>query len=231
VSSLLVAVGLWVRLSLTETPVFKRALASEERVKVPTARVFTHHFGALVAGTLIALATFVLFYLMTVFALAWGTGALGYDRARFLELQLFAVLFFAATIPISAVWADRVGRRKCLLWISAAIAAFGFALAPLFESGMTGTLVMLCVGLALMGLTYGPIGTVLSELFPTTVRYTGASLTFNLAGIFGASLAPYIATWLAKTWSLSAVGLYLAAAAGLTIVGLLVTTETRDKAY
>ena len=84
------------------------------------------------------------------------------------------------------------------------------------------------VGLSLMGLTYGPLGTVLSELFPTAVRYTGSSLTFNLAGIFGASLAPYIATWLARTYGLQFVGYYLTAAALLTIVGILLTRETKD---
>ena len=78
-----------------------------------------------------------------------------------------------------------------------------------------------------MGLTYGPLGTVLSELFPTSVRYTGSSLTFNLAGIFGASLAPHIATWLATHYGLSWVGYYLSAAALLTLVGLLATRETK----
>ena len=84
------------------------------------------------------------------------------------------------------------------------------------------------VGLSLMGLTYGPLGTVLSELFPTAVRYTGSSLTFNLAGIFGASLAPYIATWLASNYGLQYVGYYLTVAAALTLVGLVSIHETRD---
>jgi MFS family permease len=79
----------------------------------------------------------------------------------------------------------------------------------------------LSLGLALMGLTYGPLGTALAELFPTSVRYTGASLTFNLAGIFGASLAPYIATWLAKKYGLAAVGFYLSGAGVLTLLALL----------
>jgi MFS family permease len=86
----------------------------------------------------------------------------------------------------------------------------------------------LVVGLSLMGLTYGPLGTVLSELFPTSVRYTGSSLTFNFAGIFGASLAPYVATYLARTYGLVYVGYYLSAAAVLTLIGLLATRETKD---
>ena len=93
---------------------------------------------------------------------------------------------------------------------------------------MTGAILTMCLGLGLMGLTYGPLGTVLSELFPTAVRYTGSSLTFNFAGIFGASLAPYVATWLATTYGLQYVGYYLCAAAALTLAGLLATRETKD---
>jgi MFS family permease len=88
---------------------------------------------------------------------------------------------------------------------------------------------MMTIGLSLMGLTYGPLGTVLSELFPTSVRYTGSSLTFTFAGIFGASLAPYIATWLAKNYGLQFVGYYLTGAAALTFVGLLAARETKDE--
>ena len=227
-SSVLVLVGLWVRLRITETPVFQKALDHHEQVEVPMFAVFRHHSRALLLGTFAALSTFVLFYLMTVFALSWGTSALGYARREFLILQLIAILFFGLTIPISAVYADRYGRRKTLMWISAAIALFGFVLAPLFNGGTIGVMAGLALGLALMGFTYGPLGTVLSELFPTAVRYTGSSLTFNLAGIFGASLAPYIATWLAKNHGLQFVGYYLSAAALLTWIALTQIRETKD---
>jgi MFS family permease len=218
-----------VRLTITETPVFSEALTRTARVKLPMAVVFRRHPRTLFVGMLVALATFVLFYLMTVFTLAWGTSALGYSREAFLLIQLVGILFFAATIPLSAVLADRLGRRRTLLWVTAAIGAFGFVLAPLFQSGTFGVLVMIAVGLSLMGFTYGPLGTALSELFPTTVRYTGSSLTFNLAGVFGASLAPYIATWLANTYGLPYVGYYLTLAAALTFAGLLATRETKDQ--
>jgi len=100
----------------------------------------------------------------------------------------------------------------------------------MLEAGITGATLAMVVGLALMGFTYGPLGTVLSELFPTRVRYTGSSMTFNLTGIFGASLAPYIATWLAQHYGLQYVGYYLSVAAALTLVGLLSIPETRDSA-
>jgi metabolite-proton symporter len=228
-SAALVVVGLYVRLTITETPVFRGALSRQERVKVPMVTVFRDYPRTLVVGTLIALATFVLFYLMTVFALSWGTTALGYSRQKFLVMQLFAVVFFALTIPVSAILAER-GRRRTLLWVTAGIGAFGLIMSPMFAAGTIGAVSMMTVGLSLMGLTYGPLGTVLSELFPTAVRYTGSSLTFTFAGIFGASLAPYAATWLAKNYGLQFVGYYLTAAAVLTFIGLLAARETKDAA-
>ncbi len=226
-SAALVLVGLYVRLTITETPVFRDALTRRERVKVPMLVVFRKYPRTLILGTLVSLATFVLFYLMTVFALSWGTTALGYSREKFLVMQLFGIVFFAVTIPFGAVLAER-GRRRTLLWVTLAIGAFGLIMAPMFLAGTAGALIMMVLGLSLMGMTYGPLGTVLSELFPTSVRYTGSSLTFNFAGIFGASLAPYIATWLAKTYGLQFVGYYLCAAAVLTLIGLLATRETKD---
>jgi metabolite-proton symporter len=227
-SAALVLIGLYVRLTISETPVFRAAIAREQRVRLPMGVVFRDHTGTLIKGILVSLATFVLFYLMTVFALSWGTTALKYSRATFLLIQLVGIVFFAATIPLSAVLAER-GRRRTLIWVTAAIAAFGLVLAPMLSAGLAGATLAMIVGLALMGLTYGPLGTTLSEMFPTAVRYTGSSLTFNLAGIFGASLAPYIATYLATKYGLQYVGYYLTGAAVLTLVGLLASTETRDR--
>ena len=227
-SAALVLVGLYVRLTITETPVFREALNRSERVKVPMVVVFRDYPRTLVIGIMVSLATFVLFYLMTVFALAWGTGALGYSRERFLVMQLFGVLFFGATIPVAAVLAER-GRRRTLIWVTVAIGVFGLVMAPMFSAGPIGALLTLVVGLSLMGLTYGPLGTVLSELFPTSVRYTGSSLTFNFAGIFGASLAPYIATWLATNYGLQYVGYYLSSSAIVTFAGLVAMRETKDE--
>lgn len=221
-SALLVLVGLYVRLRLTETPAFQHAIANDERVRLPMATVLAQHPLALVLGTFAATATFVLFYLMTVFALSWGTSALGYARETFLVLQMGGVLFFAATIPLSALLADRRGRRAVLIGATLAIGLYGLAFAPLFGAGSAaGTFAFLALGLALMGLTYGPLGTALAELFPTAVRYTGASLTFNLAGIVGASLAPYVATWLAGRYGIAAVGYYLSVAAAVSLLALL----------
>jgi len=231
-SALLVLVGLYVRLRISETPAFTQAMAQEKRVHFPAGSVFRDHWRALILGTVIGLSAFVTFYLMTVFALTYGTAktGLGYSRETFLFAQLFGILFFAITIPISALLADKYGRRSTLIVVTLAIFLFGFALAPLFGSGsLTGVVLFLALGLGLMGMTYGPLGTLLSELFPTAVRYTGSSLAFNLSGIFGAALAPYIATWLASHYGLAFVGYYLSAVALLTLIGLLLMRETKDK--
>ena len=228
-SSALVLVGLYVRLRITETPVFREALQHKAPTKMPMIAVLTEQPGALVRGILMSLATFVLFYLMTVFTLTWGTTALGYTRQQFLMIQLFGILFFAITIPISAVLADRYGRRLTLIAATVGIGLFGFALAPWLQAGTSGAMLTLAVGLTLMGFTYGPLGTALAELFATRVRYTGSSLTFNLAGIFGASLAPYAATWLAKNYGLAYVGYYLTVSALLTLIGLVWSAETKDE--
>jgi metabolite-proton symporter len=228
-SAVLVIIGLYVRLKISETPVFQAALERATRIRVPIFTVFREQPRALVVGTLSSLATFVLFYLMAVFALSWGTTALHFARSKFLTLQLVCMLFFAAAILISAPLAER-GRRRTLIGVTVAIAVFGLVFAPLFSAGTAGAFAALALGLTLMGLTYGPLGTVLSELFPTRIRYTGSSLAFNLAGIFGASLAPYVATWLANNFGLQYVGYYLTTAAVLTLGGVLALRESKDRA-
>lgn len=228
-SAVLVLLGLYVRLTITETPVFQKSLEQHRPAGVPIFSVFRHHTREVIAGILVCICTFVLFYLMTVFALSWGTTALHYPRGTFLVIQLFGMLFFAVTIPLSARLAER-GRRPVMIGVTIAIALFGLVLAPLFSAGTIGAVAMMILGLSLMGITYGPLGTVVSELFPTSVRYTGSSIAFSVAGILGASLAPYAATWLAQRWGLQYVGYYLSASALLTLLGLLLIRETKDAA-
>jgi len=221
-SAVLVFVGLYVRLRLTETPAFQRAIDNHERVRVPMLTLWARQPGTVLLGTFAATATFVLFYLLTVFSLSWATSAFGYTRRAFLILQMLAVLFLALTIPISAAIADRYGRYRTLIAANLGIILFGLVFGQLFESASAHiVLCFLALGFALMGATYGPLGTALTELYPTAVRYTGASLSFNLAGIVGASLAPYIATWLAPRYGLAAVGYYLSAAGLVTVAALL----------
>ncbi|GAB3452512.1 metabolite/H+ symporter [Massilia terrae] len=227
-SALLVLVGLYVRLTLTETPAFQAVLDKKELERVPALAVLRDHRRALVLGTFLAVATFVLFYLMTVFTMVWGTGPLHFSRKQLLLLQLVSVVFFGLTIPLSAVIADRRGARAAMILVSVLIIVFGLFMKPLFGSGhMALMTVFMVLGLSLTGLTYGPLGTLLSELFPAEVRYTGSSLSFNLAGIIGASLAPYVALWLAKNYGVQYVGYYLSSSALLSLVALLLTARPR----
>jgi metabolite-proton symporter len=221
-SAVLVWVGLYVRLKITETPDFLKVIEKNERVKVPVADVFVRHTRAVVLGTAAAITTFLLFYLMTVFTLSWGVSALHYPKTGFLVGQMISMLFFGLGIPLSAVLADRYGRRPILMLATAGIFVFGLFFSTLFVGGnLTMINIFLSIGMFLMGLTYGPLGTALAEIFPPAVRYTGSSLAFTLAGILGASLTPYLATTLAKNYGLPAVGYYLSIAAAITFAALV----------
>lgn len=222
-SALLVWVGLYIRLKITETPDFQKIVDNQERVKVPVVAVFTRHTKAVFLGTVATITTFLLFYIMTVFTLNWGTTVLHYPKESFLIAQMISMLFFALAIPLSAVLADRKGTNYVLLLSSIGILVFGLFLAPFFSTGdLIITVLFQSTGLFLMGLNYGAVGTALAEIFPAEVRYTGASLCFTLAGILGASLTPYLATTLATDYGLPYVGYYVSFGAVISIVALLV---------
>lgn len=229
-SSLLVVVGFYIRLKITETPAFENSKIEQEELKIPFFTLLKFYKNQLIFGTFAAITTFLVFYLMTVFTLSWATSDLGYSKRDFLLMQLFSVLFFALFIPVSALIADRVGRRKMLIYATIAIAVFGFAFSFFMNSGNPVLVTLfLCVGMALMGFTYGPLGTFLSELFPTNVRYSGTSLAFNMAGIIGAAFAPMIAIWLATHYSLTYVGFYLTAASCISLFSLLMVSKEEHK--
>ena len=237
-SAVMVAIGLYVRLRIMETPVFSRAVARGEKVKSPLAEVFRTSWRQLIIGTFVMLATYTIFYIVTTWALSFGTGkrppegtGLGFGYVDFLQLQLIAVLFFAGTLPLSGWLSDRFGRRRVLLTVTAGIMAYGGLFAPMLGSGDTsdGTmLVFLIIGMTLMGFTFGPMSAVLPELFPTNVRYTGSGISYNVASILGAAVAPFIATWLATQYGVGWVGLYLFIAASLSFIAILIMRETKN---
>lgn len=220
-SALLVWLGLYVRLKLVETPDFLKVIEKNERVSLPIKDVLAKHGKALLLGTFASVTVFLLFYLMTVFTLSWGTSKLNYPHAGFLVAQMISMAFFGVGIVISAVFADRYGRNNILIVASALSLLFGLFFSTLFVPGHIAILIaFLSLGMFLMGLSYGPLGTALAEIFPVKVRYTGASLSFTLAGILGASLTPYLATRLANDYGLNYVGYYLSIAAALTLLAL-----------
>jgi len=221
-SALLVWLGLYIRLKIAETPEFMKILNNDQRSKVPVADVFIKHTKAITLGTLATVTTFLIFYLMTVFTLSWGTANLHYSKSSFLIIQMLSMLFFGLGIPLSAVLADKYGRNNMLIVATICIMLFGLVFAPLFTADNLGkTAIFMSLGLFLMGLTHGTIGTALAGIFPASVRYTGSSLAFTLAGILGASLTPYLATTLANNYGLAYVGYFLTAVATLSLLALL----------
>ncbi|MFB6844289.1 MFS transporter [Streptomyces sp. NPDC056373] len=235
-SAVMVAIGLWVRSRLVESAVFARTRESGGVQRLPLATVVRGHGKQLVLGTFIMLATYVLFYLMTTFSLSYGRAAtdaavpgLGYDYTTFVLMMIFGVLFFAAFTLASGPLADRYGRRTVLIWITAAIMVFGLVWVPLIDLGTLGVVLWLVLGFTLMGMTFGPMGALLPELFPTSVRYTGSGISYNVSSILGAAVAPFIAValWEAGDGSPWLVGVYLSAMAVLTLIALLLGKETK----
>lgn len=217
-SAVLVAVGLWVRLKLTETPAFRAALAEAAPPRVPITELLKNFPRETLAGTFAVVACFALFYLATAFALGYGTTTLGYDRRTFLGVLLGAIPFLAVGIVAAGIWSDRATPRLVLMVGCLATIATGLVLAPMLGSGSLGLIwAFLSVALLVMGFVYGPLGAWLPALFPARVRYTGASMAFNVGGILGGGLAPLIAQALADRGGLSFVGVYLAVAALISL--------------
>ncbi|RYY41877.1 MAG: MFS transporter, partial [Sphingomonadales bacterium] len=221
-SAVLVLLGLWVRLTLTETPAFVEAQEKAPPPRVPVGELLRDHLHPTIAGTLATVACFALFYVSTVFIIGYGTKTLGYDRETFLGLELGAILFMAAGIWIASSYADRYNAARVL--------AIGCVVTLLAGASMTWLLipaapVMLFAWLAFalftMGLVYGPLGGWLPSLFPARVRYTGVSVTFNLGGIIGGGLTPLIAQALVERGGLGLVGMYMGGAGVLSLIALM----------
>lgn len=221
-SAVLVAIGLFVRQTLPETPAFARLVSGGERVRVPLEQVLRHHGKPLILGSLAMVVCYAIFYISTVFALGYGTSVGHIPRAVFLELLCIAVLAMAAVTPVSALLADRFGCRPVLLVGAALAAVSGLTMQPLLSTGNAGdALVFLVLELGLMGLLFAPMGAFLPALFPANVRYTGASMAYNLGGILGGSFAPLVAQILLTYGGLAWVGLYISGAGVLSFVALI----------
>ncbi len=218
-SAILVGLGLWVRLKLSETPAFAAAVARRETVAVPILDVLRDHLRETIAGTFAVVVCFALFYLSTAFALGYTTGTLGYDRRAMLAVLLVAILFLAAGIVLAGVWSDRSAPRRVLVAGAAATLVVALLLAPMLGSGsLPAIAIWLSLALFTMGFVYGPLGAWLPGLYPAPVRYTGASLSFNVGGILGGGIAPILAQALADRGGLRFVGLYLGGAALVSLI-------------
>nr|WP_246049208.1 MFS transporter [Corynebacterium tapiri] len=236
-SALMVAIGLYVRFQLEETPVFQQALNQGEKVKSPVSQVFKSALRPLVVGTLVMVGTYTLFYLVTTWILSFGIAdasaglGLGIPYIKFLEIQLVSIVAFMVGIPIAAWLADTVGRRPTLIGTFSAICVYAFTFKFFLDPAqatLPGVLTFLTIGMLLMGMNFGPMAAVLPELFPTNVRYTGSGISYNVASILGAAVAPFIATALAHSYGVQAVGWYLATVSILSLASILFTRESKN---
>jgi MFS family permease len=225
-SAVLVFLGLWVRLKLTETPEFAAAQAEAPPPAVPLAALFSGHLGAAIAGTFAVVACFAVYYIATAFALGYGTTTLKINRETFLAIQLGAILFMALSIIIAGWWADKTSPTRVLVVGCIGTVAMGVIFGPAMGTGqLLPIFLILSLALFLMGFVYGPLGAYLPHLFPVQLRYTGASFSFNLGGIIGGALAPIVATWLIQVQGVELVGLYMSAAAAISLGGLWFTSR------
>ncbi len=230
-SFVLVGLGLWVRLTLAETPEFKAALAEAAPAHVPFGEVLSKHWLHVLGGTFGVVACFCLYYLATAFALGYGVGTLGYTRESFLGIQLLSILFMAIGTIWAATWSDFSSPRKVLMWGCGLVVAASFLLAPLMGAGSLWLIAaFLCLALLIMGFVYGPLGAWLTSLYPARVRYTGVSIAFNVGGVIGGGMTPLIAEQLVSTGGLHYVGYYLAFAGVLSFLALLLLRPRAEPA-
>lgn len=220
-SAVLVGLGLWVRLRISETPEFREAMNREPPALIPVGELFHRHWLPTLAGTLGTVACFALFYIATVFVIGHGTKALGYDRELFLGIEMVAILFMAAGIVAAVVLADKTSGAFTLAVGFLAMAPAGFLMAPMVvANALPSVFLWLALTLFVMGFVYGPLGAWLPSLFPARVRYTGVSMAFNVGGIIGGGLTPMVAQALANGQGLETVGIFLGGAGVLSLIGL-----------
>jgi len=243
-SVIMVAIGLYVRMHLVESRAFSTAVKEEKIVKVPFFAMWRKNWLQLILGTFYMLVTYVIFYLMTTFTLTFGTASplgaaapkpapapgLGFTYNDFITMMIVGVVFFGIFTAVAGPLADAIGRKKMLIGVTILIIGFSFLFTPMLKGGPQWVMAFLIIGFTLVGLTFGPMGALLPELFPTNVRYSGSGFSYNVSSILGAAVAPLIAVWL---WKLdngqpTYVGFYLAAMGVLSLIALIIGKETKD---
>lgn len=232
-SAVLVVIGLWIRLAVAESPVFLAAQRkAEERgvaEKAPIVQVFKHSWRQVLIAMGARMGENVSYYVITAFILVYITESLGMEKSTGLNAVLIGSAVHFVTIPLWGILSDRIGRRAVYLFGAVAMGAWGFVFFALLDTKSFGVIALATtVGLVLHGAMYGPQAAFFSELFGTRVRYSGASVGYQLASILAGAVAPLIAVALLDAWdSTLPVSLYLGAMCLITVVAVLVARETR----
>ncbi len=227
-SAILVGLGLWIRLNIEETPEFRAALDKEPPHDVPLWEVLTKHWGSVLAGAAGVMATFSTFYFTTVIALSYATTAMGYPRDTFLGIQLLANCFYAGAVILAGIRSDQTSPERVLLWASLGTVIFGTSFGFGLQYGLALAAVTLCALMFVLGLANGPLGSWMSRLFPVNVRYSGASLAFNMGGMIGGAVTPVAAQWMIGAGMATYTGLILAGAGLCTLIGVASSKRYAD---
>ncbi|MDO5696718.1 MAG: MFS transporter [Dermatophilus congolensis] len=234
-STLLVLVGLWIRLKVDETPVFKegeRRLGQDPEKKLPFLDAMREQWKEiLIAGGALA-SLFSLFYMGTSFFTSYATNTsygLGHSRAFVLSMGMIGAVLFGLSIAASAMWSDKIGRRKVIMVSCTLAVIWALAVFPIMQIGTQWAFAIgLWVTLIIFGIAYGPAGAALPELFQARYRYTGAGLGYNLAGIFGGAIPPlFAAGWVAQG-NVMYVGMLLAGLSAISVLCTYFMVESRD---
>ena len=219
-SIILVGVGLWIRLGILETPVFRQVVKDNKVEKAPIAEVFKKHPKEILLSALLRMAEQAPFYIFTAFIFAYATGTLHMSRNLILTAVLVAACVSFVTIPLSGHISDRIGRRKMYLIGAAVTGLFGFLYFEMVDTAYP-SIVFIAIVLSLIphDMMYGPQAALIAEAFTPRLRYSGASLGYQLASIIAGGPAPLIATALfAHFQSSFAIAIYIAACAVVSLV-------------
>ena len=227
-SGALVLVGLWIRTTIAESPMFAEVEQSGEKAKMPLLEVIKRHPRGLFVAMFARIGTDVAFYTFTLYILTFVTGNLGLPRQVGLNAVLIGSAFQIALIPLFGALSDRYGRRPVYAIGAVSAAVWGFAFFPLISTRSTALIVLATViALITHAIMYGPQAAFIAEMFSTELRYSGASMGYQIAGILGGGIAPIVSIALAKAFdSAFAVSLYLLAMMVLTLIALKIAPET-----
>jgi MFS family permease len=230
-SIVMVGVGLWIRLGILETPVFRRILAEDKVERAPTIEVLKRQPREVILCALVRLAEQSPGYVFSAFVFSYGTLVLGASRDLLLSGLIVATAFGFMTVPIAGALSDRIGRRRMYIIGCVFVAVYTFVYFALLDTKVPG-LIFLAVSLSFIPVMtmYGPEAALIAEAFTPRLRYSGASIGYQLASIIAGGPAPFIATWLFGSFhSTIPIGIYITICAAISIVATLLLPDYTNK--